>query len=208
MDCFTVCRKSICEVAISNLARSSSLGLSATNRFETILPMSSRIPTLLQFSITHTETHTSRERRNPTSLDHTHTQKRERLRTCVCVCEVCTNTSYKHVHGDNIRKWKKHNQNAVKARYRQFPGCLPDLDMALWPRNPAHKLTRSGAARPVSNYTHTHVLLVCLGVVWVSCVFRWCEGAFGSVRRRALVYMWRWCLCSVDRFNIVADGVP
>jgi len=47
------------------------------------------------------------------------------------------------------------------------------MHAAVWPINPAHKLTRSAAARFLSNRTHTHTfrtithILVCLGGVKV-----------------------------------------
>ena len=39
------------------------------------------------------------------------------------------------------------------------------MHAAVWPINPAHKLTRSAAARFLSNHTHTHIHLVCVCVI-------------------------------------------
>jgi hypothetical protein len=61
--------------------------------------------------------------------------------------------------------------------------CLPISHAAVWPRNPDLKLTRSAAARLVSNNTLTHTQ------THFPSVFVWCESVFDSVRKGACVYM-------------------
>ena len=39
------------------------------------------------------------------------------------------------------------------------------MHAAVWPSNPAHKLTRSAAARFLSNHTRTHTVTLCVCVI-------------------------------------------
>ncbi len=48
------------------------------------------------------------------------------------------------------------------ALHNHLRSCLPNMHAAVWPINPAHKLTRSAAARFLSNHTHKHTVTLCV----------------------------------------------